>query len=257
MSLSSSDRPPTLFANPAGAAWELTIPPRLTSWMKKDHPDQVRLGEYLDSLDPLVRPILEAAQGPMVLELTVGLPAADHLLTGGRDLDNFLSPVVHRFGPSRFVAAIGHKVQSTISTLRLGEATPLDPASLTGWHHSRVTATVDDTLPAWKQHIAAAINPDAEELPPGPVELQISFTGARRKLACGNWHEYWKPTVDALGRILGEENPARPYHPKDDRITMLGFHRLIEEVREQLRPVAAGCGEECRCGDACGHADDS
>jgi hypothetical protein len=227
MSVSPSSGQPILFASPSGSAWELTTPPRLASWMKRDHPDQVRLGAYLGSLEPFVRPILEAEQRPLIVEFAVALPSGNDLLTGGRDLDNFLSPIVHRFGPSRFVAAIGRKVQGTVSTLRLGAATPADPPSLTAWHHAIVSTTADDMTPAWKQELAAAIQADADELPPGAVELQVSLKGARRKLAGGNWHEYWKPTVDALGRILGEENPARPYHPRDDRITSLGFHRVV------------------------------
>ena len=228
MSLSASTGLPTLFASPSGAAAELTVPPRLASWMRRDHPDQVRLSAYLDSLDPLVRPILEVDEGPLVLELTVALPDGSDLLTGGRDLDNFLSPIVHRFGPSRFVAAIGRKIQGTVSTLRLGLAAPADPNALETWEHQTVAISVDDMTSAWKRDLAAGLDAATEELPPGGVELHVSFSGARRKLTRGNWHEYWKPTVDALGRILGEENPARPYHPKDDRITSLAFHRKIE-----------------------------
>ena len=196
--------------------------------MKKDHPDQARLGAYLDSLAPLVRPILEADPRPLVLELTVGLPENQTLLTGGRDLDNFLSAIVHRFGPKRFVAAIGRKNQGPNSTLHLGPARPADPSRVVGWNHAAVSIAVDDMTPAWKHEVAAAFSDDTRVLPDGPVELQVSFRGSRKKLVSGNWHEYWKPTVDALGRILGEENPARPYHPRDDRITSIGFHRVIE-----------------------------
>jgi hypothetical protein len=228
MNGAASNRPPAMFASPSGTASALRIPPRLATWMKKDHPDQVRLGAYLDSLDPLVRPILEADEGPLVLELSVGLPDEQSLLTGGRDLDNFLSPIVHRFGPKRFVAAIGRKVQGTSSTLRVGPARPADEAIVSGWKHAAISTTVDDMTPAWKQELAAALPADTRELRDGPVELQVSLRGARQKLVSGNWHEYWKPTVDALSRILGEENPARPYHPRDDRITSLGFHRVIE-----------------------------
>jgi hypothetical protein len=64
--------------------------------------------------------------------------------------------------------------------------------------------------PAWKQQVAAGLPAETAELPVGPVELHMSLRRARRKLAAGNWHEYWKPTIDALGQVLGEENPARP-----------------------------------------------
>jgi hypothetical protein len=72
--------------------------------MKKSHPDQVRLGAYLDSLDPLFDLFSKRSRGALALELRVGLSDVRDLLTGGRDLDNFLSPIVQRFGPTRFMA---------------------------------------------------------------------------------------------------------------------------------------------------------
>lgn len=224
-----------LFAAPSGPASELTLPPRLASWMRKDHPDQIRLGAYLDSLNPLVLPVLEAEVSTLALELRVGLSGAQGLLTGGRDLDNFLSPIVHRFGPRRFVAAIGHKAQSSTSTLCVGPARPASAVLVAGWHYAVISATADDMSLAWKEEVASALPVETQELPPGPVEMHVSFRGARQKLMKGNWHEYWKPTIDALGRILGEENPIRPYNPRDDRITSLGFHRVIEGSGKPMR----------------------
>jgi hypothetical protein len=46
---------------------------------------------------------------------------------------------------------------------------------------------------AWKWDVAAGLPSDTQELPPGPVELHVSFRGVRPKLMKGNWHEYWKP----------------------------------------------------------------
>jgi hypothetical protein len=186
-------------------------------------------------LDPLIRPVLEAEPIPLALELCVGLSGAQDLLTGGRDLDNFLSPIVHRFGPRRFVAAIGHKLQSPTSTLRVGPARRANAAIVAGWHYAVISATADDMSLAWKEEVASALPVETQELPPGPVEVHVSFRGARQKLMKGNWHEYWKPTIDALGRILGEENPTRPYNPRDDRITSLGFHRVIEGSGKPIR----------------------
>src|SRR5258708_5132253 len=146
-----------LFSAPSGSVSQLTLPPRLASWMKKDHPDQVRLRIYLDSLEPLVRRVLEAEARPLVLELCVGLADGQDLLTGGRDLDNFLSPIVHRFGPSRFVAAFGHKSQSSTSTLRVGLAQLADAEMVASWHHAAVSVTANDMSTAWKQEVAAAL----------------------------------------------------------------------------------------------------
>jgi hypothetical protein len=57
--------------------------------------------------------------------------------------------------------------------------------------------------------------------PPGPVALEVSYIVSPRR----NWAMLWKPTIDALGCVLGVENANRPFMPSDDRITALGLHR--------------------------------
>ena len=39
-----------------------------------------------------------------------------------------------------------------------------------------------------------------------------------------NWLSLWKPAIDALGNILGSDDPLR-FHPRDDRIVKLALHR--------------------------------
>lgn len=41
-----------------------------------------------------------------------------------------------------------------------------------------------------------------------------------------NWANIWKSLIDAFGPVLGE-NPERPFHPNDDRITSLGLHHNV------------------------------
>jgi hypothetical protein len=61
-------------------------------------------------------------------------------------------------------------------------------------------------------------------LPPGPVDIHIAFrVGPHR-----NWANLWKPAIDALGGVLGVDNPARPFAPRDDRITELGLQHSID-----------------------------
>ncbi|MEO3787208.1 hypothetical protein ABGB12_28110 [Actinocorallia sp. B10E7] len=61
-------------------------------------------------------------------------------------------------------------------------------------------------------------------LPDGPVRLRISYrVGPRR-----SWPNVWKPTIDALGHLLGRTSPDRPWHPHDGRITELGLHARTE-----------------------------
>jgi hypothetical protein len=62
------------------------LAPRLASWNKADHPDQVRLRAYLDDTEALLA--ASRVDGPWALRLDVGLPAARDLLDGA-DLDNY------------------------------------------------------------------------------------------------------------------------------------------------------------------------
>lgn len=59
---------------------------------------------------------------------------------------------------------------------------------------------------------------------PGPVAMTIAITTGPGR----NWTSLWKPLIDAFGPVLGED-PARPYHPRDDRIVSLGLHHHTDE----------------------------
>jgi hypothetical protein len=39
----------------------------------------------------------------------------------------------------------------------------------------------------------------------------------------------WKPLIDSFGPVLGED-PRRPFHPADERITSLGLHHSIDNT---------------------------
>jgi hypothetical protein len=155
----------------------------VASWDRADHPSQRALSAFLDSLEPLLRPALQQPANPVALALDIGLPTGTPLTSGGRDLDNYLFPIVARFGPARFAAA-------------------------------------------WKQQLAAglAASTNLRVLPPGPAAIHIAFrVGPYR-----NWANLWKPAIDALGGVLGVDNPARPFAPRDDRITELGLQNSID-----------------------------
>jgi hypothetical protein len=55
------------------------------------------------------------------------------------------------------------------------------------------------------------------------------------------------PILDVLADIAAAVDPARYAHAKET-----GFHGLEKEVKHELGPVASRCGDQCRCGDACG-----
>lgn len=65
---------------------------------------------------------------------------------------------------------------------------------------------------------------DQDLLPDGAVTLQLSFTVGPRR----NWANLWKPTIDALGRLLGRSDPGRPWHVHDGRIVELGMHCKVD-----------------------------
>jgi hypothetical protein len=86
--------------------------------------------------------------------------------------------------------------------------------------------TASSATGAWKQQLAAglAASTNLWVLPPGPVAIHIAFrVGPHR-----NWATLWKPAIDALGGVLGVDNPTKPFAPRDDRITELGLQHSID-----------------------------
>jgi len=59
----------------------------------------------------------------------------------------------------------------------------------------------------------------------GPIGMTISITTGPGR----NWANVWKPLIDAFSPVLGE-NPERPFHPNDDRITSLGLHHDVNSA---------------------------
>jgi hypothetical protein len=53
--------------------------------------------------------------------------------------------------------------------------------------------------------------------------------------------------LDVLQAIVQHVDPSRFRHAKET-----GFEAFEKDVKHQLKNVATACGEECRCGDACG-----
>jgi hypothetical protein len=72
----------------------------------------------------------------------------------------------------------------------------------------------------WKEKLRTALAATAQQLPPGEVEALMAWRCSPNR----NWVNLWKPTGDAMGPILGEPDPRRPFRPNDDRITALGLH---------------------------------
>jgi hypothetical protein len=98
--------------------------PRLASWDKAGSVGQQRLAEWLGEVDTIAARA-DAGPGPLAVELMIGLPSGMPITSGGRDLDNYLLPVVHRLGPVRVVAAFARKAPGQQSHLAIGPAAVL------------------------------------------------------------------------------------------------------------------------------------
>lgn len=210
-----------LFGEPQDAGVALGVNPRLESWERAGHPSQQALGAYLEHVEAAVAPsVRQHAGNAVALRLTVGLPADVALIGAGGDLDNYLYPVVRRLGADRVASAWARKLHGE-SSICVQAAAPTTEDATAGWNSARARTTTSSQSRAWKEEIAAHLPPVV--VPEGPVELQIAFRAGPQR----NWTALWKPAIDALGAILGVDDAARPFSPRDDRITRLGLHHNI------------------------------
>ena len=184
-------------------------------------PSQTRSAEFLAAVTRWLGPLPDP---PLVLDLSVGLPTKTPLDSGGHDLDNYLYPVAHHLGGNNFVAAYARKTHSPASTLAVEQARAL---TSTGWHPKlQVQTTTSTDKIAWKEEIRRACAEQAKgRLVGGPVTLEVHYRLSSRR----NWVNLWKPTIDALGPILGAPDAHRPYNVEDDRITALCLTRSTDD----------------------------
>lgn len=198
----------------------LRLPPRLASWNAVGDPAPVRLAAALADAEELLTPMIDRLNGPLALQLDVGLTATVPLLAH-HDLDNYLFPLaVHLMKrPDMAIVSVwGTKRHGATSTVRVAPAA-VTSERLAADFVGAVRTTASASTTVFKQQISDQLS-CASELPPGPVALELAFeVGARR-----NWLNLWKPTIDALDRLLGRTFATRSWHPRDGRITELGLH---------------------------------
>jgi hypothetical protein len=118
----------TVYRRPADAV-RLSVQPQLASWDRAGHLSQERLAGFLAHVDAAAGPVMTAVDGRVAVELTVGLPDSVPLTGGGRDLDNYLFPVVQRLGPERVAAMFGRKIHgpSSLAVDRRSRRRPWHP----------------------------------------------------------------------------------------------------------------------------------
>jgi hypothetical protein len=145
-------------------------------------------------------------------------------LYAAHDLDNYLLTLVReltkRTGRS-FACVWGTKRHANQSFLSVSTAVPsTDPCST-------YTFNVTTNASAEKVHYKRAVRDQvgaASPLPGTGVALQLAFVvGPQRARP-----NLWKPTIDALGSMLGHDDGASEWNPRDGRITDLGLHVTID-----------------------------
>jgi hypothetical protein len=195
--------------------------------MRSEHQSQQRLEEFLAYAIGLIKPSVALLSDPLALRLDVAIPS-DLPLLDHRDLDNYAFPLSTRLAKeiARPIDSVwARKRHGSLSTIGIATAVVTsDGLPPDGWISVRTTASSATT--AYKHQVHEALL-GAGELPAGPVSLQLSFTVGKGR----NWANLWKPTIDALGPLLGTDSD-RPWNPRDGRIVELGLHRSVDAALE-------------------------
>lgn len=207
------------YARPNGERHMLRVAPRLASWEKTGHPDQLRLREYLHDTESLLAGSL--IDGPWALRLDVGMDGGRDLLDMA-DLDNYAYPLAYHLRDSGLVSVWCTKQHNDHSFVRIEAARQTSEPS-SGILFAGTTAS--SSTPAFKEQIYNAVA-GTSELPPGPIHLELAFVVGPSR----NWLNLWKPTIDSLSPVLGNAHPYRPWHPLDGRITELGLHLAVDRT---------------------------
>lgn len=208
----------TVYSIPAAVGIPLALAPRLESWNARDHPDQVRLRAFVAHVRSLIDPIADGLSGPLALHLHVGLDQRIDPLWQ-RDLDNYLFPIARDL-PPQYVSVWGTKGRGRTSYVTV---CPAVQAPAPDWPRQHVPRSPGIER-AWKYAVRAAVD-TGEELPPGPVGLQITLAAGRGR----SWPGLWKRTIDGLEPLLGRTYNHRDWNPQDGRIVRLGLHFLLCE----------------------------
>jgi hypothetical protein len=208
----------TVYRRPVGVMRQ-SVKPQLASRERAAHPSQVKLARFLAHVDAIAGPVLASVSGPVAAELIVGFSDGVCLTDDGHALDNYLFPVAQRLGAQRVAAVFGRKIHGP-SSLAVGPARP-DTHQGTPQFSTRMAGSYQRS--EWKQQLHDRLAVQAATIDPGPAGLIIALTTGPGR----NWASLWKPLIDAFGPVLGED-PARPFHPHDDRIVSLDLHHTID-----------------------------
>lgn len=180
------------------------------------------MAELWTAINEEAEPALAQIAGDVVLDLTIGVPMWQPLTQGHR-LDNYLLVMASQLGQRRIPAVFGRKIHGNVSSLRVGPARyrahDVPPVM-------QVRARGHPEAPDWMEQVsdACAAAVDSDELGTEAVRLDLTFAVSSLR----NWTNLWKPTIDALGPLLGTHSSEAPWASRDDRIVDIGLHRITD-----------------------------
>lgn len=201
----------------------LHVAPAVASWDRAVSPGQARFAAFLDDVGGAIGEPVRALRDPLALRLDVGLPSQVPLYDR-HDLDNYLFPLVPKLTARlgrEFASVWATKSHAASSTARVGPAVVAEPPD--GVYAFDVTTTASATTTAYKQQVRDQVAA-ARPLPGDAVHLHLAFVVGPHRA----WPNLWKPTIDALGPIVGRDPGVSEWNTRDGRITDLGLHRTID-----------------------------
>jgi hypothetical protein len=204
----------------------LDVEPALASWDKAGSPGRARQDAFIDQACSVVVDSIAATADPLSIWLDVGLKDEVSLLALN-DLDNYLFPFVPTLAKRtgrQFISVWASKRHAERSSIAVGQA--LSVADPGGMYSFRVRTSVSAEKAAYKEAIRDQVIA-AAPLPEGGVALQLAFVVGLGRA----WANLWKPTIDALGAVLGRDDGATEWNTRDGRITELGLHCAIDPAR--------------------------
>lgn len=150
--------------------------PRLASWERADHPQQVRLRRYVDGVPDALGPL--PTEESLYLDTTVDVVDSVRLHTH-HDLENYLTPIFGSRGLAarRFVLVRAIKRVGGGSSIGWGMALPAKTPKIDdGWHHHSTRTSVSAGRPEWKQQVRESLEAaEPTPLPPGPASVRLAW----------------------------------------------------------------------------------
>lgn len=217
---------PKFYGKPVGHRHRLEVDPELVSWDKAGSPGQARVHALTRHVCSVAADSVAATGGGLAVGLDVGLPDTTPLLALN-DLDNYLFPLVQALARStarNIVSAWASKRHAGESYPTIGQAARApDPGGACAFS---VETSVSYAKSACKELVRNQVA-GAKQLPDGGVALQVAFAVGPDQA----WPNLWKPTIDALGPILGRDDGAEKWNVRDGRITELGMHCVVDPDR--------------------------